>query len=85
MLSDCGSIYLSKFSGMNDGDEEYYHMCENNRTFILSLCHSEANDIPLFYLYSGIDGKGCRLEFTKNKLLQILKGDIVPVNKKIEC
>ena len=83
IVSNDGSIYLSKFSMMNDKDEESAHNDEDDCLFSFSMCHSNAKDIPLFYLYSGIDGKGCRIEFTKNKLNSIFNGVVVPVNKKM--
>lgn len=85
MLKNADSIlkskcfYLSKLRKMNDEDERDLHKDELDRIFVLSFCHSNAKDIPLFYLYSGIDGKGCRIEFTQHKIVETMKGEVFPV------
>jgi len=76
-------IFLSKFSGMNDITEAGLHSEDMNRVFVLSLCHSEALNIPVFYLYGGINGKGCRIQFTDTKIREILqKSQVFGVNKQ---
>lgn len=77
-------IYWNQLCCMNDIDENELHTDENNQIFIASFCHSEAKSIPLFYLYSGIDGQGCRIEFTDSKLRNVVKSpSIYPVNEKL--
>ncbi len=49
------------------------HTEDTQRVFVLSFCNSEAQNIPLFYLYAGIDGKGCRLQFTDAKIREMLR------------
>lgn len=77
-----GSILLSKFESMNDQMEYEHHKNDQNKVFSACFCHSEAFNIPLFYLYGGIDGKGCRVQFSKARLNEIIKnGHIYYVNK----
>lgn len=79
-------IFLSKYSAMNDGLESSSHEDEDGKVFSLSFCHSESLNIPQFYLYSGIDGKGCRLQFTDSKINEILSNiKVYPVNKNYGC
>lgn len=66
------SFFLSKYENMNDLAEAFLHKADKDRVFALSFSNSEALNIPAFYLYGGIDGKGCRIEFTGTKLRQIL-------------
>lgn len=76
-------FYLSRYSAMNDGAEETWHKGDDNRVFILSLCNSEAMSIPSFYLYGGIDGKGCRIELTEARIKRIMETGVVSyVNQK---
>lgn len=65
-------FYLSKFNNMNDLAEAKLHSDEKDKVFSLSFCNSESLNIPLFYLYGGIDGKGFRLQFTASKINEIL-------------
>ena len=82
ILSNDSALFLNKLEKMNDLDELGIHESDKDKVFLLSFCHSEAMDIPLFYLYGGIDGKGCRIEFTHKKICQLIQGDLVPVNKR---
>lgn len=81
-----GTFYLSKFNAMNDLAEAKLHDDEKDKIFSLSFCHSEALNIPLFYLYGGIDGKGCRLQFTPAKIEEIISNHTIHyVNKNNVC
>lgn len=71
LSSNC--FYLSKFNYMNDLKEAKLHRFETDNVFSLSFCNSDSINIPLFYLYSGIDGKGCRIQFTDAKIREIVK------------
>ena len=82
-IVNSGTIRLSKFSQMNDITESKKHSGQEKQIFSTCFCHSSARSIPMFYLYSGIDGKGCRLEFTAAKIREILKvAEIYPVNNR---
>lgn len=67
------TIYLNCFDNMNDLSERDDHKYEKDQVFTVSFCHSETKSIPLFYLYSGIDGKGCRMEFSAAKLREMIE------------
>ena len=71
ILSD-GKIFLNRFSSENDKAEYFLHGDEDNKIFSCCLCNSEAINIPLYYLYGGIDGKGCRIQFTASKLSNMI-------------
>ncbi len=76
------SLHLCKMSNMNDKTEAEKHLEYDNRLFTTCFSHSKAKSIPMFYLYSGIDGKGCRLEFTDTNIRRLINGRVHPVNKK---
>ena len=57
---------------MNDLAEACLHEEEKNKVFVLCFSNSEALNIPAFYLYGGIDGKGCRIQFTDAKIREII-------------
>ena len=79
-------IFLSKMDAMNDSSETELHANDMKAVFSTCFCHSEAKSIPMFYLYSGIDGKGCRLEFTAAKIKELLRNiEVYPVNKEMKC
>ena len=83
LSSEC--FFLSSYNKMNDLAEADLHADENQRVFVLSLSNSEALNIPAFYLYGGIDGKGCRIQFTEAKMKEILDGCSVSfVNKHMK-
>lgn len=42
--------------------------------FQISFCSGESENLPLWYLYSGIDGKGVRLGLTKTKFSALIRG-----------
>lgn len=65
-------FYLSKYDKMNDLAEAGLHNDEKNRVFVLCFSNSESLNIPAFYLYGGIDGKGCRIQFTDTKIREII-------------
>ena len=76
------SFFLSKYSKMNDLAEKKIHEIHNDRVFVLCFSNSEALNIPAFYLYGGIDGKGCRIQFTDTKMREIINhSSIFYVNK----
>lgn len=68
------SFWFSRYDGMNDLAESELHKQENNSVFCLSFCNSNALNIPLYYLYAGIDGKGCRIDFSSSKINEIIGG-----------
>ncbi len=70
---------------MNDLAEAALHADDNQRAFVLSLSNSEALNIPAFYLYGGIDGKGCRIQFTDAKVKDVIDNCSVSyVNKHMK-
>lgn len=76
-------FYFSRLDKMNDVMEKELHEDELKKVFVLCFCHSEALSIPMFYMYSGIDGKGCRIQFTDTKIRDIIShGEVFPVNKR---
>lgn len=81
-ILSASTFYLSKFNAMNDLVEARLHEDENDKIFCLSFCHSEAMNIPLFYLYGGIDGKGCKLQFSIAKIKEMFSNQtLYYVNK----
>jgi len=77
------SFFLSKYSKMNDLAESKIHEKQDRRAFVLCFSNSEALNIPAFYLYGGIDGKGCRIQFTDARIRSLINdSDIYYVNKQ---
>lgn len=79
------SFFLSKYDRMNDLAEASLHDEQRNRVFVLCFSNSDALNIPAFYLYGGIDGKGCRIQFTDAKMREIINHcSLFYVNNKLK-
>lgn len=66
-------LYISSMEKMNDIDEVKKHASNCEKTFIFSMCNSTTENIPMWYLYSGILGSGVRIRFTKTTMLNFLE------------
>lgn len=55
---------LGNLTCMNDILECEEHKDCANQIYVLSFCNSNTEKIPMWYLYSGIDGKGCSIGIT---------------------
>lgn len=94
------SFRVSNLNGMNDLDEAKQHETERERVFSLCFCNSNTEKIPLWYLYSGLDGKGATVGFTPARMMKWLnsiktvygvkdgqekkEGDILSVGSDVE-
>ncbi len=58
---------------MNDQEEANRHLKDQERVFALCFCNSNTEKIPLWYLYSGLSGKGAALGFTAAKMMKWLE------------
>lgn len=67
-------IRLSPAQDMNDLNDS----CENS--FILCLSTSKPESVPFWHLYSGINGDGIRISFTKVVMEQIKIGEFYHIN-----
>ncbi len=72
ILSSC-SFRVSNLNGMNDLDEARHHEKERERVFALCFCNSNTEKIPMWYLYSGLTGKGAALGLTPSVMLNWLE------------
>lgn len=66
---------ISDVSALNDNVER---KCFNHPKyrFAASFSTGKNENLALWYLYSGMDGKGCRMEFTETTLYDILGSDV---------
>lgn len=64
-----GEIWVSQTKSFNDKKELNKEL--HNFAFCLSTGDNE--NLSLWYLYSGVDGKGCRIRFTKKQLELLYK------------
>ena len=82
------SIWVSNVSGMNDlADVKQFG---SNQFLYYTLCFSTGvnENLPLWYLYSGIDGQGGRICFSKNNVKSMIQNSkyvlkIIDENKKL--
>ncbi len=72
-ILDGRSFWVGSISAMNDLDELELHKREKDNIFALCFCNSESEKIPMWYLYSGIAGKGAALGLTPGTMLAFLR------------
>lgn len=67
-------FWLSNVSGFNDAKD--IEQFGTRPVPFFSLCFSTGvnENLPMWYLYSGIDGKGARLQFTKLGIRELVEG-----------
>ncbi len=73
MILDGKSFWVSSINDMNDLDEKERHEKDKNRIYALCFCNSKHEKIPMWYLYSGITGKGVSLGLTPRCMLDFLQ------------
>ena len=61
---------LNNVSNMNDIDEAN-RMHDNKKVFILCFCNSDRENIPMWYLYSGIKGDGVSIGITPKNIIRL--------------
>lgn len=70
---DKNYIWVSPISRMNDLHERELHARTGKNVFCLCLCNSEIDNIPMWYLYSGISGQGVRIGITAKRMHSLLQ------------
>lgn len=65
-------ILISNINGMNDNEEKRIHRDNLNDTFCLCFCNSNTEKIPLWYLYSGISGRGAAIGLTPATMTSLI-------------
>ena len=66
-------LYASNFKIMNDLDEAEAHMSNQDKVHALCFSNSNSESVPMWYLYSGILGRGACLKFTPSKMMGFIK------------
>lgn len=64
---------LNSIAGTNDEHEKKLHV-NGEKVFPLCFCHSKTENIPLWYLYGGIDGHGICIRLTEAKMNDFYNG-----------
>lgn len=67
------TFWVRSIEHMNDKAEAELHGSDKNIIHALCFCNSDSEKIPMWYLYSGISGKGVSIGFTPGSLLGIIK------------
>ena len=73
LILDGKTFWVSNICDMNDLDELELHKREKEKIYALCFCNSESEKIPMWYLYSGIAGKGAALGLTPGSMLTFLR------------
>lgn len=65
-------FWISNVAGLNDTNDEDQFGAEKRFFFTLCFSTGDNENLPLWYLYSGIDGKGGRFCFTKEQIKNLI-------------
>lgn len=65
-------FFVRNISEMNDISESELHKVDGKKIHSFCTCCSRHEKIPLWYLYSGICGRGSRIKFTPANMLKFL-------------
>lgn len=65
-------ILVSPISKMNDLHERELHIKDGDSAYGLCFCNSDMDNIPMWYLYGGISGKGARMKITSRKMKDLI-------------
>lgn len=65
---DENCIWVSPINRMNDLHESEMHPVNGDSVYGLCFCNSEMDNIPMWYLYGGINGRGARIKITAKKM-----------------
>ena len=65
-------IHVSSFAGMNDLDEADLHWEKRGDVFALCFSNTGTEKIPMWYLYSGIDGNGAAIGLTPTSMISFV-------------
>ena len=68
-------IYISCVNGFNDDCDKKQFGNGETQKYFYALCFStgESENLALWYLYSGVDGKGGRIQLTSNKIKKLIE------------
>ncbi len=77
-----GEIWISSVTNFND-KKEVSLFTDNGKLYFASCWSTGVNEnLPLWYLYAGMDGKGGRLRFTKANMKKIIENSEYILKKR---
>lgn len=65
-------FHVSSLCRMNDREEAQLHTGESEDVFALCFCNSNSEKIPMWYLYSGVAGRGMAIGFTCKTMMNFI-------------
>lgn len=81
-ILNSNSLWLCSMSDVNDRNEADLHKEEEGKIFSFSFCYTDAESIPLWYLYGGESGDGVRIRITADKILKLLKNGYIYIGER---
>lgn len=69
---EISGFYVSSIETMNDIDEAELHKDDADRVFSLCFCNTKKEKIPMWYMYSGLEGKGVSLGITPKRMQRLI-------------
>lgn len=77
------SFWLTDVNGFNDTKDTEQFGEEKYCSFSLCFSRGKKENLPMWYLYSGVDGKGCRIDLTAKKLQKLRENGKYTLIRKI--
>ena len=72
LIFENNCFHVRNISVMNDLNEAELHKNDSKFVHALCFCNSNTEKIPMWYLYSGIDGKGASIGFTSSVMRSLI-------------
>ena len=66
-------FYVNNLTNMNDKAEADNHKMTANSIYALCFCNSKSEKIPMWYLYSGLTGRGVSIGITPAVMLEFIR------------
>lgn len=81
-------FHINSLDGMNDREEAHLHTGKSKDIFALCFCNSNSEKIPMWYLYSGVVGRGMAIGLTCKTMMDFIASISiaydVETNEKLE-
>ena len=80
-ILESNSFRIFPVVGFNDEEDKKQYVNEQHKVFCLCFSTGVNENLPLWYLYSGISGKGARVGFTSSKIEKLIHDSIYTLHK----
>jgi len=72
LVGETPGFIVRSLEKMNDRDESNLYGEKSKSLYALCFCNSDKENIPMWYMYGGIDGKGVALGITPKRMMDFI-------------